>query len=65
LLPLLLPVLLVACRDRSDDEVAVPAASEPQSTRLSPEPSTVEAETARINDWFEARWEEQLDFSPI
>jgi uncharacterized protein (DUF885 family) len=65
LLPLLLPVLLVACSDRSDDEVAVPAASEPQSTRLSPEPSTVEAETARINDWFEARWEEQLDFSPI
>ena len=24
-----------------------------------------QAETARLNEWFAARWEEQLDFSPI
>jgi uncharacterized protein (DUF885 family) len=28
-------------------------------------PDATEAETARLNEWFEARWEEQLDFSPI
>jgi uncharacterized protein (DUF885 family) len=28
-------------------------------------PEAIEAETARLNEWFAARWEEQLDFSPI
>ena len=30
-----------------------------------PTPEEMAAETARINDWFDARFEEQLDFSPI
>ena len=28
-------------------------------------PGTAQSETARLNDWFAAKWDEQLDFSPI
>ena len=62
---LLLAVFLAACGDGKVNKAAAPAASEPQPTRFAPAPSSAEAETARINDWFEARWEEQLAFSPI
>jgi uncharacterized protein (DUF885 family) len=52
-----LPILLVLALAVAGcgSHVAQPAAS----------PEAVEAETARLNDWFEARWEEQLAFSPI
>ena len=30
-----------------------------------PTAAQVERETARLDEWFEARFEEQLDFSPI
>lgn len=49
---LLLALAAVACGGRTD--------SSSQAT-----PAEVEAETARLNEWFEARWEEELSFSPI
>ncbi|HEX5765050.1 MAG TPA: DUF885 domain-containing protein, partial [Woeseiaceae bacterium] len=55
--------LLAACGDAKDDQsITTPAAEEPKTTSA---PGATEAETARLNEWFEARWEEQLDFSPI
>ena len=33
--------------------------------QLSGTPLTAQTETTRLNEWFAARWEEQLDFSPI
>jgi uncharacterized protein (DUF885 family) len=48
---LLLPVALTACGVRGTP----PAAS----------PDAIEAETARLNEWFAARWDEQLAMSPI
>lgn len=60
---LVLAAFLAACGDSKENGAAAPAEGEAQSAR--PAPAPTEAETARINDWFEARWEEQLDFSPI
>jgi uncharacterized protein (DUF885 family) len=38
----------------------------PPATEAAPAPTErVERETARINAWFDARYEEQLDFSPL
>ena len=55
--------LLAACGDANDGQsITTPAAEEPKTTST---PGATEAETARLNEWFEARWEEQLDFSPI
>jgi uncharacterized protein (DUF885 family) len=36
-----------------------------ESQRGTPAPEEIQAETARLNDWFAARWEEQLALSPI
>ncbi|HLU07892.1 MAG TPA: DUF885 domain-containing protein [Woeseiaceae bacterium] len=55
--------LLAACGNADDgNPVATPAAGEPKATSA---PDATENETARLNEWFEARWEEQLDFSPV
>ncbi|MEX0706835.1 MAG: DUF885 domain-containing protein [Woeseia sp.] len=60
---LLLAAMLAACGDRSADESAVPATT---TERAGGSPSAEnKAETARLNEWFAARWEEELDFSPI
>ncbi|MBN1238385.1 MAG: DUF885 domain-containing protein [Gammaproteobacteria bacterium] len=40
---------------------AAPAAAQAQSSRA----ELVERETRRLNEWLDARYEEQLDFSPI
>ncbi|HLT90110.1 MAG TPA: DUF885 domain-containing protein [Woeseiaceae bacterium] len=55
---LLAALLVAACGERN----------EPTTTHEAPAASAqdaVAAETARLNEWFEARWQEQLDFSPI
>ena len=54
---LLLGSLLVVGCERNDSSapVAQPAAPAEQ----------IERETARLNEWFNARYEEQLDFSPL
>ncbi len=49
---------LIACGQQ-------PSGGEPPEVTAAPAAEAVAAETARINEWFEARWEEQLDFSPI
>jgi uncharacterized protein (DUF885 family) len=51
-LPILLclSAALVACGPRAD---------------RSPSPEAIEAETARLDEWFAARWDEQLAMSPI
>jgi uncharacterized protein (DUF885 family) len=35
------------------------------TTQAAAQPAGAASETARLNEWFAARWEEQLDFSPI
>jgi uncharacterized protein (DUF885 family) len=59
---LLMTAVLSACGDRGDDAAATAMAEEQHSAAAARE---TEAETARINEWFAERWEEQLDFSPI
>ena len=55
--------LLAACGNSDEDNAATtPAAEEPRAATA---PGATETETARLNEWFDARWEEQLDFSPI
>src|SRR3989337_3640595 len=58
---LLMTALLAACGDQGKDKSAVVANAENQRSAA----AAMEAETARLNEWFAARWEEQLDFSPI
>ncbi len=60
---LLLAAMLGACGDRSANESAVPATTTGQAGMAAT--AETEAETARLNEWFAARWEEQLAFSPI
>jgi uncharacterized protein (DUF885 family) len=57
---LLVTAVLAACGDPGGDRPA-----EAQEQRVATASNAVEAETARLNEWFAARWEEQLDFSPI
>ncbi|CAN5674444.1 DUF885 domain-containing protein [soil metagenome] len=52
-LVLLISVLLGGCGSRVD------------APRVASPPADREADTARLNEWFAARWEEQLAFSPI
>jgi uncharacterized protein (DUF885 family) len=59
----LIVALLAACGNRGDDESRTTAKVDEQQSTESVRQT--EAETARINEWFAARWEEQLDFSPI
>lgn len=58
----LMSALLVACGNRGEEQKVAPAAGEQQDR---PAASDTETETTRLNEWFAARWEEQLDFSPI
>jgi uncharacterized protein (DUF885 family) len=53
---LLATLLIGAC-----EQTAPPPATEAVSTPA----ERVERETARLNEWFDARYEEQLDFSPL
>jgi uncharacterized protein (DUF885 family) len=59
---LLMTAVLSACGNRGDDAAATAEAEEQHRAASARE---TEAETARINEWFAERWEEQLDFSPI
>lgn len=47
---------LIACAPKADNA----SAAKPAITA-----EMIDAETARLNEWFEARYEEQLEFSPI
>ena len=47
------------------DRAATPAAGAAATPAMAATPAEVEAETARLNKWFEAKYEEQLRFSPI
>ena len=72
---LLAIVVLAACGNGADTPVATPAgaplaataplapATAPASAAATADP--IERETARLNEWFEAAFEESLDFSPI
>jgi uncharacterized protein (DUF885 family) len=55
--------LLAACGNQGEDTSAT--TPEAREQRAATAPGATEAETARLNEWFAARWEEQLDFSPI
>ena len=59
LLALLGAAVLVAC----GPSYAPPPAA--QESVAQPSADAIEAETARVNEWLFARWEEYLDFSPI
>jgi uncharacterized protein (DUF885 family) len=58
---------LAACGQQSGEKQSVsPAAHDAaQDSAAAPAPEAIAAETARLNEWFAARWEEELDFSPI
>ena len=59
----LMTAVLAACGKQGEDKpVAAPRNGEQHSAAAARD---TEAETARLNEWFESRWEEQLDFSPI
>ncbi|MEX2125702.1 MAG: DUF885 domain-containing protein [Woeseia sp.] len=60
---LLMTAVLAACGNQDEDNAAT--TPQAQEQRAAAAPAATEAETARLNEWFEARWEEQLDFSPI
>jgi uncharacterized protein (DUF885 family) len=60
LLILLGSVLLFACGKGGE-----PKAPAVEAQEAAPSAVDIEAETQRLNEWFAARWEEQLDFSPI
>jgi uncharacterized protein (DUF885 family) len=60
---LLMTAVLAACGNNGEDKSAVEQKAHAQ--RAAATPAETEAETARLNEWFAARWEEQLDFSPI
>ncbi|MEX0645206.1 MAG: DUF885 domain-containing protein [Parvularculaceae bacterium] len=60
LLMVLGSVALVACGKKEGT-----SSSPPPQAQAAPTAADIEAETARLNEWFAARWEEELDFSPI
>ena len=61
-LALALPLGLVACKQSAAD--APPAGSSGAAVQASPG-SDQQSETARLNAWFDEKYEEQLQFSPI
>ncbi len=63
LLALLGATALTAC----GQEAGAPAENANTATEApaAPTAEAIEAETERLNQWFSARWEEELDFSPI
>jgi uncharacterized protein (DUF885 family) len=60
---LLMTAVLAACGNNGEDKSAVEDKAGAQ--RAAATPAETEAEAARLNEWFAARWKEQLDFSPI
>ncbi len=63
LLALIGSAALAACGQQVEEKQGVgPAAQESAAT---PSAEAITAETARLNEWFAARWEEELDFSPV
>jgi uncharacterized protein (DUF885 family) len=54
--------VMAACDSQGKKPATAPDTTEQHAAAA---PTETEAETARLNEWFEARWEEQLDFSPI
>lgn len=72
LLMLLGTATLTACGSGNETPVESYAPAEAASDVITemaeptaPTAEEIEAETARLNEWFEARWEEFLDFSPM
>ena len=63
-LALVLPLGLAAC-DRTPTDAAAGQAMPAGTAAAEATPAEREAETARLNAWFEAKYEEQLQFSPI
>lgn len=60
---LLVTAVLAACGNRGEERAA--AAVETSEQRSAATADAVARETARLDEWFAARWEEQIDFSPI
>lgn len=58
---LLCSAILVAC----GDGVQTTSGTGTPTEQVASSAERVERETARLNEWFAARWEDQLDFSPI
>lgn len=52
--------LLLACSDNSTTSIVSPETA----PATAPDLTTAAAETVRLNTWFDAQYEEQLDFSP-
>ena len=68
LLALLGSTALVACGGGDSTAPAEDTAQTSAPAAEAKAPATqaeIEAETARLNEWFAARWEEQLEFSPM
>ena len=67
LLALIGSAALAACGQQVEEKQGVsPAAHDAaQESAVAPTPEAITAETARLNAWFAARWEEELDFSPV
>ncbi len=61
---ILLVALVAACGNPADDRTAASTEAVRQQGPASPEDAAAR-ETERLHQWFAARWEEQLDFSPI
>lgn len=59
--------MLAACGqgDNASRESAAPSPTEASGTTEAVSAEAVAAETARLNEWFEARFNEELDFSPL
>lgn len=55
---------LAACGQDGGQPAETPAPAV-QETAAAPSAEAIAAETARLNEWFAARFEEQLDFSPL
>lgn len=62
---LLIAALLAACGNPGEDKPVPPPEAAMQGGSTAATQTETNDETARINEWFDARWEEQLDFSPL
>lgn len=62
-LALSLTSVLAACQPAATPEAAVSAAA--AETQMAPEQVQEQSESARLNQWFEIKYEEQLQMSPL
>ncbi len=62
---LLATTALVACGQGGDNAGKQTPAATNDATSAAPSAEAIAAETERLNQWFDAKFEEQLDFSPI